>query len=60
MLFSLIQDQYRGRGLVIVSQTYLVDEMVTGRNLARLARGVDVLLADGAVRPAQVLDALQS
>ena len=58
MLFSLIQDQCRG--LVIVSQTYLVDEMVTGRNLARLARSVDVLLADGAVRPAQVLDALQS
>ena len=59
MLFSsVIQDQCRG--LVIVSQTYLVDEMVTGRNLARLARSVDVLLADGAVRPAQVLDALQS
>ena len=58
MLFSLIQDQCRG--LVIVSQTYLVDEMVTGRNLARLARRVDVLLTDGAVRPAQVLDALQS
>ena len=34
--------------------------MVTGRNLARLARRVDVLLADGAVRPAQVLDALKS
>ena len=38
---------------------YLVYEMVTGRNLARLARRVDVLLADGAVRPAQVLDALK-
>jgi len=36
----------------------LVDEMVTGRNSARLARRVDVLLADGAVCPAKVFYAL--
>ena len=32
---------------------------MTGRNLAGLARRVDVLLADGAVRPAQVFYALK-
>lgn len=37
----------------------LVYEMMTGRNLARLAARVDVLLAYGAVGAAQVLDALR-
>ena len=39
-------------------QAALVDEVIAGRNLAGLAARVDVLLADGAVRTAQVLDAL--
>ena len=37
----------------------LVDEMVTGRNLARLAACVYVLLADRAVGAAKILDALK-
>ena len=63
---ELVEARLRGESFfVIVTKTrtnmklYLVYEMVTGRNLARLARRVDVLLADGAVRPAQVLDALK-
>ena len=37
----------------------LTDQMIARGYLRRLPRGVDVLLADGAVCTAQVLDALQ-
>ena len=47
----------RGDELV---EAALVDEVVARGDLGWLPRGVDVLLADGAVRPGQVLDALRT